>query len=126
MITVIAGINGAGKSSIFGQYIQKCENNYFNPDEVVRSLMKKDGSLSQDEANSKAWLLNIEFLQKAIEAGDDYTFEATLGGNTITQILHEAIDAGCKVRILYCGLNSPELHIERVAIRIGKAIFLKL
>ncbi len=120
MITVIAGINGAGKSSIFGQYIQKCEGSYFNPDEVARSLMIKNDSLSQDEANSKAWLLNVEFLQKAIETGADYAFETTLGGHTITQMLHEAIDAGCKVRILYCGLNSPELHIERVATRVSK------
>ncbi|MYB34802.1 MAG: ZTL protein [Gammaproteobacteria bacterium] len=120
MITVIAGVNGAGKSSIFGQYIRKHKGHYFNPDEVARSLMRKNDSLSQDEANSKAWLLNVEFLQESIETEADYAFETTLGGNTITQILHEAMDAGREVRILYCGLNSTDLHIKRVAIRVSR------
>ncbi|MCY4148848.1 MAG: hypothetical protein OXF73_05780 [Gammaproteobacteria bacterium] len=67
MITVIADVNGAGKSSIFGRYIRKYESNFLNPDELARSLMRKNDSLSQDEANSRAWLLNVEFLQQAIE-----------------------------------------------------------
>ena len=118
MITVIAGVNGAGKSSIFGEHIRRCGSNYFNPDEVARSLVLQDDSLSLDDANSKAWLLNVEFLQEAIETDADYAFETTLGGNTITQMLHEALDGGSEVRVLYCGLNSPELHIKRVAARV--------
>lgn len=120
MITVIAGVNGAGKSSIFGQHIRNFDDDYFNPDEVARSYMQEDSSLSLDEANSKAWHLNVVFLREAIESDDDYAFETTLGGNTITQMLHEALDAGIEVRILYCGLNSPELHIERVAARVSR------
>ena len=44
----------------------------------------------------------------------------SLGGNSITNKLHEAIERGRQVSILYCGLASVELHIERVAARVQR------
>lgn len=120
MITVIAGVNGAGKSSIAGASIRKKGGEYFNPDEVARDLMAEDSTLSQYDANAKAWTMGYEQLVKAITLDQDYTFETTLGGNTITQCLLEAIQNGTQVRIFYCGLSSPEMHIERVAYRVSQ------
>jgi len=118
VISVIAGINGAGKSSIAGARIRSAGGDYFNPDEVARSLMEADRTLSLTEANAQAWKMGFEQLTRAIEEELDYTFETTLGGNSICQLLHEAIDQGREVRIFFCGLTSPELHVERVAARV--------
>ncbi len=119
MITVIAGVNGAGKSTVAGAYIRNTdEGDYFNPDEVAQQLRKDDTSLSIEEANSKAWQIGFEQLSRAVEEVHDYTFETTLGGNSICQKLHEAIDRGQEVRIFYCGLDSLELHIQRVNERV--------
>lgn len=120
MISVIAGINGAGKSSIAGARIRSAGGDYFNPDEVARSLMDADRTLSLTEANAQAWKMGFEQLSRAIEEELDYTFETTLGGNSICQLLHEAIDKGREVRIFFCGLASPELHIKRVAARVAR------
>ena len=120
MITVIAGVNGAGKSSLIGANIRSNNGEYFNPDEVSRSLMLKDPLLSLEKANSKAWKLSYEQLKCAILEDKDYVFETTLGGNSICQLLHDAIDEGIKVRILFCGLESAELHIQRVKNRVAK------
>tara|TARA_R110001599_G_C12274486_1_gene661909 strand:+ start:3033 stop:3644 length:612 start_codon:yes stop_codon:yes gene_type:complete len=120
VISVIAGINGAGKSSIAGARIRSAGGDYFNPDEVARSLMDADRTLSLTEANTQAWKMGFELLSRAIEEELDYTFETTLGGNSICQLLHEAIDQGREVRIFFCGLASPELHIERVAARVAR------
>ena len=120
MISVIAGINGAGKSSIAGARIRSAGGDYFNPDEVARSLMDADRALALTEANAQAWKMGFEQLSRAIEEELDYTFETTLGGNSICQLLHEAIDEGREVRIFFCGLVSPELHIERVAARVAR------
>ncbi len=120
MISVIAGINGAGKSSIAGARIRSAGGDYFNPDEVARSLMDADRTLSLTEANAHAWKIGFEQLSRAIDEELDYTFETTLGGNSICQLLHEAIDQGREVRIFFCGLASPELHIERVAARVAR------
>jgi len=120
VISVIAGINGAGKSSIAGARIRSAGGDYFNPDEVARSLMDADRTLSLTEANAQAWKMGFEQLSRAIEEELDYTFETTLGGNSICQLLHEAIDNGQEVRIFFCGLASPELHLERVAARVAR------
>jgi predicted ABC-type ATPase len=120
MITVIAGVNGAGKSSIAGAHIRASGGDYFNPDEVTRELMANNSSMTLNEANSKAWTIGFEQLNRAIANDDDYIFETTLGGNSISNALHQAIDEGREVSIFYCGLSSADLHIERVATRVAR------
>lgn len=119
MITVIAGVNGAGKSSIAGAYLRHRGGDYFNPDEVARQLMVNNTNLSVEEANSQAWHMGFSQLNRAINEAQNYTFETILGGTSICQTLHEAINQGQEVRFLYCGLNSVELHIQRVAERVA-------
>jgi len=120
VITVLAGVNGAGKSTILGAYVRNQGGDYFNPDEVARNLIKTNSSLTQQEANSQAWKLGYQQLLYAIDVDHDYTFETTLGGNSICESLHEALDKGREVQIIYCMLNSPELHIQRVIERVSK------
>lgn len=120
MITVIAGVNGAGKSSVVGSWVRAGGGGYFNPDEVTRSLMDKNQTLTPDDANGQAWQMGFDALSRAIESDSDYTFETTLGGNSICKLLHAALDKGVEVRVLFCGLSSPELHLKRVAARVGK------
>lgn len=118
MITVIAGVNGAGKSSIAGKALRKEDGEYFNPDEVARLLMNEDSSLTHNDANAKAWNMGYGKLNDAISQNLDYSFETTLGGNSITECLLNAIQHGIKIRVFYCGLASVDLHIERVKSRV--------
>ena len=120
MITVIAGVNGAGKSSIAGARIRQAGGEYFNPDEIARHLRETNPQLTQTEANAQAWQNGYNALVKAIKQNTDYTIETTLGGNSITQLLAEAIKNDIQVRIFFCGLKSVELYIERVAYRVLK------
>lgn len=120
MITVIAGVNGAGKSSIPGARIEAAGGQYYNPDVCARQLMLRDPSISLASANSQAWKIGFEQLKRSIAHDDDYAFETTLGGNSIVQTLIEAGQAGRQIQVFYCGLSSPELHIERVAIRVAR------
>ena len=120
MITVIAGVNGAGKSSVAGANLRYNGADYFNPDELARELRADNPSLAETEANAQAWQMGYEQLLCAIEEGQDYLFETTLGGNTICHTLHDAIDQGEAVRVFFVGLASPELHIARVAARVSR------
>jgi predicted ABC-type ATPase len=113
-IYVVAGTNGAGKSSIVGAMFQREGVEYFNPDEATRLILSRNPNITQEEANSAAWKQGKRLLERAIEERLDFAFETTLGGNTITSLLEKALSAGIEVRIAYIGLNSPELHIERV------------
>ena len=119
-IHVLAGVNGAGKSSIGGAAVRHYGGVYFNPDEVARALRGKVPALTQADANSAAWRQGTRLLQRAIDERLEFTFETTLGGNTITSLLVQAAEQGIEVHIWYVGLASPELHIKRVQARVSR------
>ena len=120
MITVLAGVNGAGKSSIGGSAIRAAGGQYFNPDEESRSLLLARPELTLDEASGLVWRHGVERLQQSISGNTNWVFETTLGGRTITRLLLQAAAQDRKVRIWYCGLESPEKHIERVRARVAR------
>ena len=119
-IGVLAGTNGAGKSSVAGAFLRAVGAEYFNPDEATRRILAVEPGISETEANSLAWQEGLRRLQSAIQERKDYWFETTLGGNTISETLVAAASSGVEVHIWYVGLSSPELHIARVAARVKR------
>ena len=118
-ITVLAGINGAGKSSVAGAYIRQAGGDYYNPDEFTRSLLEPNPGMDPGEANSLAWTRGKELLERAIAEGGDFVFETTLGANTIPRLLARAAKEGMAVRMFFVGLASVEHHLRRVAARVA-------
>jgi predicted ABC-type ATPase len=118
-IYVLAGVNGAGKSSIAGAAFRESGGEYYNPDEAARRLMSVNPGLSQAEANSRAWHMGRALLEKAIAKRLNFAFETTLGASTIPRLLAQAAKQGIEVRIWYAGLASPALHISRVRARVA-------
>lgn len=116
-ISVLAGVNGAGKSSIGGAFLRARGASYFNPDEVAREIRAARPGLDQREANSLAWYKGRDLLQAAIDDRHDFNFESTLGAHTIPAMLEKAVSEGARVHVWYVGLDSPERHIARVKAR---------
>jgi predicted ABC-type ATPase len=117
---VLAGTNGAGKSSIGGATIRARGGQYFNPDEAAARIRQSQPHLSATQANSAAWHEGKRLLQQAIAQRLDYNFETTLGGQSFARLLKEAAAQGFEVRIWYVGLASPEQHLARVKSRVKK------
>jgi predicted ABC-type ATPase len=117
-ISLLAGTNGAGKSSIGGAFLRQAGGHYFNPDEVARAMRAADPSLDVPEANGRAWAEGRRLLEEAIRDRRDFAFETTLGGATMTGLVLEACRQGFEVRVWYAGLATPELHAARVAARV--------
>ncbi len=90
-IWVLAGTNGAGKSSIAGTRFRAGGADYFNPDEATRAIREANPLLSLDEANSLARHQGKRLLERAVAERLDFAFETTLGGRTITELLQRAI-----------------------------------
>jgi predicted ABC-type ATPase len=113
-------VNGAGKSSIGGSAIRAAGQDWYNPDEFAQAMHTQFPQMSLQEINSHVWNEGKRRLESASRQNTDFAFETTLGGSTITNTLHDAIAAGVAVSIWYCGLTSPEQHIERVAARVAR------
>jgi len=118
-IFVLAGVNGAGKSSVGGAMLADQGLTWFNPDTYARELSRQL-ELPLEEANSLAWAHGKSVLEVAITNRTNHAFETTLGGATMARLLAEASKTHAVVMI-FCGLTSPELHIERVAQRVARA-----
>ena len=119
-IYVLAGVNGAGKSSIAGATFRQSGGQYFNPDEAARELKSRRPGQSQAAVNSAAWLQGRRLLERAITERLDYAFESTLGASTLPRLLTQAAGEGFEVRIWYAGLSSPEQHLARVHARVAR------
>ena len=119
-IYVLAGANGAGKSSIGGAALLHHGVEYFDADEAARRIRAANPTIIQDDANSAAWHEGKRLLERAITERLNFAFETTLGGNTIPAPLERALESGIEVRVWYVGLDTPELHITRVRSRVER------
>lgn len=115
-ILALAGVNGAGKSSLLGTWLEADGLGWYNPDSFTRRLVEAGWPLA--EANAEAWQEGARRLRQAIADGSDFAFETTLGGNTIPRLLREACSQH-DVAIWFCGLATVELHVARVAARVA-------
>lgn len=118
VLYVLAGANGAGKSSIGGHLLTHAGLTWFNPDTFARELVTATGC-DQETANGHAWAEGVRRLDEAIAGEQTYAFETTLGGQTIAAKISAA--AGTHdVIIWFCGLDSPERHLARVRARVSR------
>jgi predicted ABC-type ATPase len=116
---VLAGVNGAGKSSLGGAAIHASGAEFFNPDVAAARMREQQPGLSAEQANGLAWTLGRRGLEKALAEGLTYAFETTLGGKSITRLLLDGARAGAEVHVWYAGLATPELHLKRIAARVA-------
>jgi len=118
-IYVLAGVNGAGKSSIGGEAIKAAGDCFYNPDLQARQILSAKPGLTITAANAEAWALGRQGLEQALRSGSQFKFETTLGARTITELLLNGAQAGAEVHVWYAGLSSPELHLQRVRSRVA-------
>lgn len=116
VLCVLAGVNGAGKSSIGGHLLERAGLTWFNPDTFARELMAASGC-DQQSANAHAWAEGMRRLDAALASGRNHAFETTLGGRTVAAKIMKATRSH-DVLVWFCGLASPELHIARVKARV--------
>lgn len=116
VLYVLAGVNGAGKSSIGGHLLTRAGLSWFNPDTFARELIEAAGC-DPESANAHAWAEGIRRLDDAVAARRSYAFETTLGGRTVAARIRAAA-ATHDVIVWFCGLDSPERHLARVRARV--------
>jgi predicted ABC-type ATPase len=119
-IYVLAGTNGAGKSSVAGAAIREKGADYFNRDEATRRIRSANPQISERDANITAWQEGKRLREEAIAKRLVFAFETTLGGDTMTSLLRRALAEGVEVRMWYVALVTPDLHVARVRARVAR------
>ncbi|MDM0014474.1 hypothetical protein QTH87_18680 [Variovorax sp. J22P168] len=114
---VLAGVNGAGKSSVGGALLAEYGLTWFNPDSYARELVQQLG-MAPEDANGRAWEYGRAQLAAAIANRSNHAFETTLGASTIPEMLARA-STSHDVVMIYCGLATARLHLRRVRARVA-------
>lgn len=116
-VLVLAGVNGAGKSSVGGALLADHGLAWYNPDSYARELVAQLG-LEVEEANGRAWEYGRAQLAAAIAGRRSHAFETTLGAHTIPDLLAQAARSH-DVIMIFCGLATAEMHLRRVQARVA-------
>lgn len=111
--TIIAGVNGAGKSSLAGAL--KAERDDMG---IIIDVDKLNAEHGGDRlAGGKE---AISLIDSCLEKGLNFTQETTLSGRRTEKTIRRARDAGYYIRLYYVGLDTAEESLKRIRNRVEK------
>ena len=111
--TIVAGVNGAGKSSLTG-VLRTEMTNLGKIVDVDKMIVKCGGNVIEGRKKS------IELIDECLEKGICFTQETTLSGHRILNTVKQAIEKDYYIRLYYVGLNSVEESLVRIENRVKK------
>jgi len=119
-LTLIAGPNGSGKSTLTSSILFDGSANLIDPDAIARRIDAAQPARAAISAAREAILRCKELLADR----RSFAMETTLAGHGATGIMRQAALAGYETSLIYVSLGDPELHIERVRLRVAQGAHL--
>jgi predicted ABC-type ATPase len=115
-IFVIAGINGAGKTTVATRLLPHFLNipEFLNADEIAKGLSPFNPSGAQIAAGR----IFLHRLEEMIKQERSFAFETTLAGKGYLKTLKACKAKGYVIHLLYVWIASPSLAIQRVKARV--------
>jgi predicted ABC-type ATPase len=116
--TLFAGVNGAGKTSIYKSVFYNDEyiGKRINTDEMVARIGSWQDSNLQIRAGREA----VKMIDYYIKNEISFHQETTLAGKSIIKNIKKAKEKGFFVVMNYIGLENSEIAKERVRFRVSK------
>jgi predicted ABC-type ATPase len=114
---IIAGCNGAGKTTASYTLLPEMLNckEFVNADEIARGL----SPFQPDKAGIDAGKIMLTRIKELIKLQLDFSFETTLSARHFVILIKDAQQQGYFVTLVFFWLNSVELAIERVKMRVS-------
>jgi predicted ABC-type ATPase len=114
-IYVIAGCNGAGKTTFAKEFLPSIGViRFLNADEIARGL----SPLKPEAAAFKAGRLLLSELNELIERRETFALESTLSGRTYVKIFEEAKQRGHEIELHFVWIPDVREAIRRVRQRV--------
>ena len=117
-ILIIAGANGAGKSTFAREYLPNeagCPL-FVNADWIAAGL----SPFAPEQAALRAGRVMLAEMAEHLRRRESFAFETTLAGRTYTRLIPRWRVAGYTVHLIFLRLDSVELAVERVAVRVAQ------
>jgi predicted ABC-type ATPase len=117
-IIIIAGPNGAGKTTFAREFLPNeagCPI-FVNADLIADGLSPLDPSA----AAVRAGRLMIKEIRLHAEHRESFAFETTLAGRFFARLVPKWRADQYQVHLVFLRLDTPELAIERVAVRVAQ------
>ncbi|MGL5067256.1 MAG: zeta toxin family protein [Sarcina sp.] len=116
--TIFAGVNGAGKTSIYKSiyFSLNKDEKRINTDEMVARV----GFWKDDNLQMKCAREAIKLIKKYFAEGISFNQETTLSGRSIVKNIKQAKENNFFVEMNFIGVESPELAKERIKQRVEK------
>ena len=113
---ILAGCNGAGKTTASQELIPNVINCqiFVNADEIAFQL----SPFNPESVAIQAGRIMLAQIQEHLQAGESFTFETTLSARSYIGIIKQAKELGYEITLIFLWLNSVELAIHRVSIRV--------
>jgi predicted ABC-type ATPase len=112
---LLAGPNGAGKSTYARDLLADVEE-IVGPDEFAYRLSRD----APESAALQAGRLAVHRRNELLERRRTFAIETTLSGRRHLLLIERARSEGWSIGVVYIGLGSPDLAIERVRERVSQ------
>ncbi|GIO86100.1 hypothetical protein J25TS5_30320 [Paenibacillus faecis] len=113
VMTIFAGTNGAGKSTISLQ-MREFIGEVVDPDQIAIRLNPQNPRSADLSAGKEA----IKRIRSLINSKNHFAVETTLSGTFYLRHMQLAKEEGYEIVIYYIGLQDVQMHIDRVASRV--------
>lgn len=113
---LIAGVNGAGQSTLFQTVSSLHKMKRVNADEILR----ESGRLGNPANILSAGKIAVERITQYFDEGVTFNQETTLCGRVILRNIEKAREIGYFVELHYVGVDHVDIAKKRVAERVKK------
>ncbi|RLA08907.1 MAG: hypothetical protein DRQ51_00715 [Gammaproteobacteria bacterium] len=114
IFTIIAGVNGSGKTTFAEDYFKGSDTIFINADLIATGLSTNNSDISQFRAGK----IMLRQIGNSIERKNSFAIETTLASKNYLKIIKKLKNDNWQVQMLYLYLPSVHLSAQRVAERV--------
>lgn len=128
LLVVIAGHNGAGKTTCYEQFLKPflddVDLEYINADNIEREMKlaySDEGLKRSPQEFSELARIEADLQREtALKSGRDFCFETVASHISKVDLMAKAISLGYTVILFFIGLDSPSKSHQRVQLRVAR------